>query len=148
MRHRHAIPPWTCAWLALFMSVASAETWVCTDSHPSNRAEQQTFTLSLIKDEGILVEQTLGVPRYRILENNKFAIIAEDHYGDFDSVLNTIVVFISTLIIDRGSSQFTYTTAVSGSEVQQRTGQCRQFDEETNFARDDALAQATRRIEK
>jgi hypothetical protein len=100
---------------------SSAETWIC--SYP----DQAQVILSI--NGGLRIEQRPNPILYNVLENNEAAIIAEAHHGGLDPTMNDVVIFISTVTIDKRSNKFTHTTALSGSEVQHRTGQCRGYDE-------------------
>jgi hypothetical protein len=86
-----------------------------------------------------LIEEPYGT-RYRILEDSAHAIVAEDHYGDFDPVLVTPNIFIASVLIDKDSHRLTYTIAQSGSEAKQWTGLCRRLD--TPAPRQDEIAKA------
>ena len=115
---------------------APAEVWVCTDA----TFEPGRFPLELALKDGILSEQPLGVPRYRLLANTRYAIIGEDHHGDFDPVLGVASVFVSTVVIDRTTGRFTSTTSVSDAAPQYRTGRCRRFEDVARVASDGVLA--------
>jgi hypothetical protein len=113
-----------------------AEIWVCTDAtHEPGR-----FPLELSLRDGILSEQPLGVPRYRLLANTRYAIIGEDHHGDFDPVLGGVSIFVSTVVIDRTTGRFTSTTSVTDAAPQYRTGSCRRFEDVALAASDGVLA--------
>ncbi len=115
---------------------APAEVWVCTDA----TFEPGRFPLELALKDGILSEQPLGVPRYRLLANTRYAIIGEDHHGDFDPVLGVASVFVSTVVIDRTTGRFTSTTSVTDAAPQYRTGRCRRFEDVARAATDGVLA--------
>ena len=59
-----------------------------------------------------------------LLENNQNALLAENHYADYDPVLTTITLFVETVMIDKLSRRLTITTAVSGGDVKQVVGFC------------------------
>jgi hypothetical protein len=110
------------------------EVWICSDSDAVGSDRQPAVTSMSLAD-GLLIEQPQGTPRYRILANTGHAIVAVDHYGDFDPVLARVLIFVSSLTIDKSSGIFMLTTT-STSGVVQRTGQCRRFVEfTTNEAR-------------
>jgi hypothetical protein len=115
---------------------AKAEIWVCTDA----THEPDRFPLELLLKDGILSEQPLGVPRYRLLANTRYAIIGEDHHGDFDPVLGGVSVFVSTVVIDRMTGRFTSTTSVTDSAPQHRIGRCRRFEDVARAPSDGVLA--------
>ena len=107
--------------VAVSATSGSAETWICS---------QTELTRLIVSMNGeLLIEQPLGAVHYNIIQNNEIALVAEDHQATFDPAINDIVKLISTVMIDKRSSKFTYTTARSGREVQQRTGPCRGYDE-------------------
>jgi hypothetical protein len=101
-----------------------AETWVCTDA----KFEAGRFPIELSLQDGLLTEQPLGVPRYRLLANTPYAIIAEDHFADFDPVLGTVSIFVSAIMIDRSNGSFTATMTLADGAPHQRTGRCRRFE--------------------
>jgi hypothetical protein len=84
----------------------------------------QKHSVVFVRKDEILIEEPYDT-RYRILENNDHAILAEYHYADFDPVLTSALLFITTLMIDKSSLRFTHTTSVSGSEAKQFSGICR-----------------------
>lgn len=102
---------------------ARAETWLCT---PAEYPFDDQFVIMALNGE-VIVEQLSELTQYRVLENNRYALIAEHHTSDFDALLDRIVITASMVTIDKTSSRFTYTTAVSGNAVQQRGGLCRGF---------------------
>jgi hypothetical protein len=102
-----------------------SETWICTDADPGFAGHLVIMALN----GELMIEQSSDITRFRVLENNRYALIAENHSGDFDPVFNTIIVTISMVTIDKVSSKFTYTTAPTGSGVWQRSGRCRSFGE-------------------
>lgn len=110
--------------VAVSTQSAQADDWICTYS-TSGAADATPFSISLRVADGLLIEQPYDT-RYRILENNDHAIVAEDHYADVDPVLVAPNIFITTVMIDKGSRRFTQTTALSGSAVRQWTGSCTQ----------------------
>ena len=107
-----------------------SETWICTDTQPGFAGQLVVMALN----GALMIEQSSDITQFRVLENNRYALIAEDHSGDFDSVLNTIIVRVSMVTIDKISSRFTYTTALSGSGVRQRGGPCKGFGERSESA--------------
>ena len=114
----------------------AAEIFVCVDATP----DRGRFPLELWLKDGILSEQPLGTPRYALLANTPYAVIGEDHFGDFDSVLGTVSVFIATIVIDRTSGSFTTTMTSAGGAPLVRTGRCRKFEERVAPVSDGALA--------
>jgi hypothetical protein len=117
--------------LAIPAHSASTEVWVCGDRGPV-KSDRQPAVVSMSLADGLLIAQPQGAPRYRILANTDHAIVAVDYYGDFDPVLGTVLIFVSSLTIDKSSSKFMLTTT-STNGVDQQTGQCRKFDEPTTL---------------
>jgi hypothetical protein len=109
---------------------ARSETWICTDSDPGFAGQLVIMALN----GELMIEQSSDITQFRVLENNRYALIAEDHSGEFDSVLNTIIVTVSMVTIDKISSRFTHTTALSGGGVRQRSGFCKGFGEGSKSA--------------
>jgi hypothetical protein len=116
------------AGLALHAGEARAqETFVCTDATSSSDPTRPPLELRL--KDGILREQPLGTPRYRLLADTAYAIIGEDHHGDFEPALGMVSVFVATIVIDRTTGSFTTTTSQSDRPPQHRIGRCRMFEE-------------------
>ncbi len=101
-----------------------SETWICTDASPASSGHLVIMAL----DGTLTIEQASNITQFRVLENNPYALIAEDHSGELDTLLNKMNVALSMVSIDKISSRFTYTTALS-SGVWQRSGLCRGFGE-------------------
>ena len=121
----------------LMTDQAPADSWSCS------YAAQPDGPINFVKFvsvDGLLFEEADGT-RYRILEDNAHAIIAEDHYGDFDPVLVIPNIFIASVLIDKASHRLTYTIAHSGGSVKQWSGSCRRL--EASVPRQSDIANAT-----
>jgi hypothetical protein len=105
----------------------STEVWVCTDQRGSPNDGRPPLELAL--KDGLLIEQPLGSPRYRLLADNDYAMIGFDHHADFEPVLGMVNIFVSTVAIDKTTGRFAVTTTVGGEVSEHRTGRCRKFDE-------------------
>ena len=114
-----------------------SEFWVCTDRKDSPQSGRPP--LELILQDGLLIEQPLGSPRYSLLANNAYAIIGVDHSAVFEPVLGTVNIFVSIVAIDRSTGNFTISMSVSDKTSEHRAGHCRRFDGPTPAAK--ALAQ-------
>lgn len=99
---------------------ARASVWLCSSIKAGGLTSYVNF---LIVDQ-TLIEQP-NEARFRILENNDHALLAEFHYADFDPVLMSLNLFIVTLMIDKTSYRFTHTMVLSGHEARQSSGNCR-----------------------
>jgi hypothetical protein len=95
------------------------ETWSCMDK----TSEQERPPLEFLLQNGYLTAQPLGAPRYRVLDNTPYGLVAADYSADLD--LGFVNVYIATVMIDRVSGAFSSTLASSGSLPVLRTGQCR-----------------------
>jgi hypothetical protein len=71
-----------------------------------------------------LIDRNFGAPRYDVLENNEYAVIAADHYSKFDSLTGAVRIFSSTVIIDKNFGQFIYLVGEIRKEPGYRTGHC------------------------
>jgi hypothetical protein len=111
------------AWL-LMTGQAPAETWSCTYSA---RPDGPLSFVKFVSVDGLLIEEPYGT-RYRVLSDNAHALIAEDHYGDFDPVLVIPNIFIAAVLIDKASYRLTYTITHSSSDAKQWTGSCRKLE--------------------
>lgn len=108
----------------LLVMPACADTWICSGTNGLD-VRASVFVLG----DKLIVEQTLAGHRYSVLESNRHAVIAEDHFVNFDPVLNEVIVYISTLVIDKSRGRFAQITALSGSEPRVQSGFCRGYDE-------------------
>ena len=99
----------------------SAETWLCT--YKSENSAQFSSTLELAGN--LLIEWPYDT-RYRIIENNRYAIIAEDHYADFDPVLNQPNIFTTIVMLEKASLRYSQTVTLAGNAPRQWTGFCRE----------------------
>lgn len=115
-----------------------AEIWVCTEARSAS--DPASFPIELTLKDGILSEQPLGVPRYRLLANTRYAIVGEDHHGDFDPALGIVSIFVATVVIDRTSGSFVRTISVTDSPPQYRTGRCRKFEDTARADNDGVVA--------
>jgi hypothetical protein len=96
------------------------ETWRCTDRSSS---DQTRPPLEFLLQNGYLTAQPLGAPRYRVLDNTPYGLIAADYSADLD--IGFVSVYVATVMIDRVSGAFTSTQALSGRTPEVITGQCR-----------------------
>jgi hypothetical protein len=103
----------------------TGEKWICTDAAASAPAKQP---LQFALQDGALIEQPLGAPRYRLLDNTSYGLIGADYSADLDPLLGFNSIFVSTVMIDRASGHFVVTSSESGRATVQRTGQCRKSE--------------------
>ena len=96
------------------------ETWVCTEKASSDKARAP---IELLLQNSYLTAQPLGAPRYRVLDNTKFGLIAADYSADLD--IGFVNVYVATVMIDRVSGAFSSTLSSSGGTPEVRTGQCK-----------------------
>lgn len=108
--------------LMLGSHAASSDEWICTLANSTDRTPMVMTTAG-----DVMIEQPLGIPRYRILQNSDAVLVAEDHYNDYDPVLNARLLFVTTVMIDKTSSLLTMTIVMSGAGVLQHNGHCRRF---------------------
>jgi hypothetical protein len=99
--------------------VSANERWLCTEKVASGAERAPT---EYLVENGSLIAQPLGAPRYRVLDNTPFGLIAADYSADLD--LGFVDVYIATLMIDRGTGTFMATNSVSGGTPEARMGQC------------------------
>lgn len=104
-------------------SAPAGETWICTDEASSAQGRKP---LQFALREGSLIEEPLGAPRYRLLDNTSHGLIGADYSADLDLGFNRI--FVSTVMIDRASGKFVVTSTESGRAPMLRTGQCRKSE--------------------
>jgi len=96
------------------------ETWRCTDRTSS---DQTRPPVEFLLQNGYLTAQPLGAPRYHVLDNTPYGLVAADYSADLD--IGFFNVYIATVMIDRASGAFTSTLASSGRAPEVITGQCR-----------------------
>jgi hypothetical protein len=112
---------------AISRSVPSIEVWVCVDHKGSPQDRRPPLELAL--KDGLLIEQPLGSPRYRLLADDDHAMIGFDHHADFEPVLGMVNIFVSTVTIDKSTGNFAIATTVGDRVSEHRTGHCRKFEE-------------------
>jgi hypothetical protein len=122
--------------LLLTAPAARAEVWVCSD-HKTATTDVRP-PLELEARNGLLIERPLGSPRYRMLTDNDYAIIAIDDYAGFEPVLGMVNIFVSTVTINKATGNFAIATTADDKVLAPRTGHCRSFEEATD---DKVLAQ-------
>jgi hypothetical protein len=96
------------------------ERWACTEKVLSG-TERPPVEFAVM--EGSLVEQPLGVPRYKLLSNTAYGLIGVDYSTDLE--LGYVDIFVATVMIDRASGRFSAMNATSGGTPEVRTGQCK-----------------------
>lgn len=122
--------------LALLLSSQNARTqapglianekWICTEKVASGTPKAP---VEYAVTEGALVEQPLGLPRYKLLSNTAYGLIGVDHSTDLE--LGYVDVFVAAVMIDRVNGNFTAMNATSGGTPEARTGQCRMMSTKT-----------------
>jgi hypothetical protein len=103
------------------------EVWVCAGHKGSSQDGRLPLELAL--KDGLLIERPLGSPRYRLLADNDHAIIGVDYHADFEPVLGTVNIFVSTVTIDKSTGNFAIAVTVGDKVTEHRSGRCRKFDE-------------------
>lgn len=99
------------------------EKWLCTER---SRGDEGKPPLEFVLHNRALIAQPLGAPRYHVLDNTPYGLIAADYSADID--LGFVSVFVSTVLIDRVTGNFITTASSSGSLPDVRTGHCRLAD--------------------
>ena len=122
--------------LLLTAPAARAEVWVCSDHKAA--ATDLRPPLELEARDGLLIERPLGSPRYRMLTDNDYAIIAIDDYAGFEPVLGMVNIFVSTVTINKATGNFAIATTAGDKVLAPRSGHGRSFEEATD---DKVLAQ-------
>jgi hypothetical protein len=108
--------------------VSPATVLVCSDHNTTARDSRPP--IELVMKDGQLIELPLGSPRYRLLTENEFAIIAVDDYAGFEPVLGMVNIFAAMMTIDKTTGNFAMTTIVSDKVLAPRTGRCRMFEQQ------------------
>lgn len=96
------------------------EKWLCTEK---SQADAGKPPLEFVLQNRALIAQPLGAPRYHVLDNTPYGLIAADYSADMD--IGFVSVFVSTVLIDRVSGNFITTASSSGGVPDVRTGTCR-----------------------
>jgi hypothetical protein len=105
--------------------VGPVEKWSCTATKASDQKPQShAFALQ----EGMLIAQPLGAPRYQLLDNTPYGIIAVDRAGDLDPLYGFHHIYVATVMIDRKSGHFTTTLSQSGYAPVSETGSCEKLE--------------------
>ena len=95
------------------------ERWSCTEKVSSGPQPAQTEFA--VKDN-MLVEQPLGARRYTLLSNTSYGLVGVDYSTDLE--LGYVDIFVATMMIDRGSGNFTTMNATGGGTPEAHTGRC------------------------
>jgi hypothetical protein len=106
---------------------APIDVWVCAGHRGS--AQDGRPPLEMTQKDGLLIEQPLGSPRYQLLADNDHAIIGVDYHADFEPVLGTVNIFVSTVTIDKSTGNFAMAVTIGDKVTEHRTGRCRKFEE-------------------
>jgi hypothetical protein len=113
--------------------------WVCSGHKDSPQDGRPPIELAL--KDGLLIERPLGSPRYRLLADNDHAIIGVDYHADFEPVLGTVNIFVSTVTIDKSTGNFAIAVTAGDKVTEHRSGHCRKFEEQVETVDDKTLAQ-------
>jgi hypothetical protein len=105
--------------------IGPVEKWNCTVTKASGN-NNQPVQYSL--QEGQLIAQPLGAPRYQVLDNTQHSIIAVDRAGDLDELYGFLTLYVATVMIDRESGHFTTTLSQSGHTPEFQAGSCSKLD--------------------
>ena len=101
--------------------VGPVEKWDCTVTKTSgNNIRPVQYSLQ----EGQLIAQPLGAPRYQVLDNTQYAVIAVDHMSEPDPLYDFESLYVATVMIDRKSGYFTTTLSYTGAAPVHQTGSC------------------------
>jgi hypothetical protein len=107
----------------------SIDVWVCADHKASPHHGRPPIEMTL--KDGLLIEQPLGSPRYLLLADNDHAIIGVDYHADFEPVLGTVNIFVSTVTIDKSTGNFAIAVTAGDKVTEHRSGRCRKFEHVT-----------------
>jgi hypothetical protein len=111
--------------VALAEGGIAAEKWNCAVTNASGK---NTQPLQYSLQEGILIAQPLGAPRYQLLDNTQYGIIAVDRAGDLDPLYGFLNIYVATVMIDRVSGHFSSTLSQSGRTPDYQSGSCSRLD--------------------
>ena len=95
------------------------ERWSCTENVSSGANKTAT---EYLLENGYLVAQPLGAPRYRVVDNTSFGLIGVDSSADLD--IGFVDIYVATVLIDRASGRFSATSATGGGKPEAHAGQC------------------------
>jgi hypothetical protein len=101
-----------------------SESWTCT--YPGFGVDKKSVTRTFTIKGDKLVDAKWGTDNYDLLENNRYAVIAVDHFARSDNPRNvgTVRIFSSTVIIDKTFGHFIYMVGEIGDEPGYREGRC------------------------
>ena len=105
--------------------IGPVEKWNCTVTSAS-RNNNQPVQYSL--QQGQLIAQPLGAPRYQVLDNTQYGIIAVDKAGDLDPLYGFLNIYVATVMIDRENGHFSSTLSHSGHTPEFQVGSCNRQD--------------------
>ncbi len=92
------------------------EKWLCVEKAGAAPTEY-------LLENGYVTAQPLGAPRYRVLDNTPYGLVAADYSADLE--LGFVNVYIATVMIDRVNGNFIATNSNSSAVPATRTGECR-----------------------
>jgi hypothetical protein len=114
----------------LFCSPAhSSEVWLCR----YKAGGSATFSSVLELTNDLLVEHPYAT-RYRVVENNRHALIAQHHYAEFDPVSNEPNIFTTIIILEKPSLRYSQTVVLVGNLPRQWTGACQEQSQSSGAA--------------
>ena len=102
------------------------EKWICTDTKSS---DQDRLRSNFCCRRATSSPQPLGAPRYRLLYNTPYGLVAVDYSTDLE--LGFVDVFVATVMIDRVTGNFITTSSTSGKPPEHHAGNCRMFGGKT-----------------
>jgi hypothetical protein len=91
------------------------EKWLCTEK---NGAAPTEYVL----ENGELIALPLRAPRYRVLDNTQYGLVAADYSADLD--IGFVNVYIATVMIDRVNGNYIATSSNSSGVPTARSGEC------------------------
>lgn len=125
--------------LAKTPEVPADPTWVCTDY--KDVSQPGRAPLELMQKDGLLIGQPYGTPRYQVLADTAYALIGVDHGAEFEPVLGTPSVFVTTVMIDKTSGNFAIAMTFEDRVSEHHAGYCRRFETRPTGAAETTVAQ-------
>ena len=92
------------------------EKWLCVEKTGTPPTEY-------LLENGELIVLPLRAPRYRVLDNTQYGLLAADYSADLD--IGFVNVYIATVMIDRVNGNYIATNSNSGGVPAARSGECR-----------------------
>ena len=114
--------------VSIHHSAFANERWICTFLYSTNSVSSADVSFTVA---GTMLVERPYEARYTILENNDHALLAEQHYADYDNVLQRTLIYLTSVMIDKSTQVINFTSEIGGEKPNSHLGRCRRHDNNT-----------------